>query len=259
MTTVAETKVKRTKSIDPKADNKIIVIDDSGIFLMEKSSTGKVKPIGILELEHLSEVFSVKQPFKSNFITQSCFSIDSFSSPKTHKEYFILAYQFNPFTLEIKFQTSGDYRYFTIGLPYVQFFVALQRYQEKYARVGNTYITCTTTPVRSLEDPLFRIPLNNVDPSSGNICFGKQEMPQNHKLSPSAYGQEICQGFLNSPFNSDLTPYPVPGFETYTEWAANFVKNPKMALEGKFLTIGYTPRHLIESITNSLRRLENGF
>lgn len=257
---LTENKTKRTKTIDPAADNKMVLIDESGAYLLSKEKNGKVKPIGILELEHLSEVFSKKLPSKTGFMPSSCFNLETVFGIKSGKEFYLSCHQFNPCVLELKFQvTASAYKYFTIGLPYVQFFIIVQRYQGKYSRLDNSYVSCTNKPIRSLNDTLYQLPLHNIYRDHLKICFGRQEMPSNHNLSPAVYTEQICQDFLSSTFNSDLTPHAVTGCETYEEWAQNTSKNPNFALQVKYPAITAdiysTPANILTQMYNSLKAM----
>jgi hypothetical protein len=115
--------------------------------------------------------------------------------------------------------------------------------------ISELYLTCTTTPIRSFEDPIFVLPMPNIyEDGNGGVCLGNLALPE----STDAAERTACliDTVLSSLWNADLPPdLEALGMKNLEEWAQRSAADPQYGL-----TLAYKPHRsktlgqLIESL-----------
>ena len=97
--------------------------------------------------------------------------------------------------------------------------------------ITDLYLTCTKTPVASLDDPLFILPMPNIHESgNGPVCLGNLALPD--LPAPAERTTHLIERVLSSLWNHDLVPDLSPFcFESLQDWAARTRDDPEIGLK----------------------------
>ena len=93
---------------------------------------------------------------------------------------------------------------FALSLPYIQMVSIFNRQGNDYAFGNQLFMSCTKTPLRSLDQQVFRLPLPNVH-QHGQICTGSMRNLPGVGTSIVEKIEGIMNSYWNSEFNTDLT------------------------------------------------------
>jgi hypothetical protein len=136
-------------------------------------------------------------------------------------------------TVAIKYKTGGshdaqtDENIVTVNLswPHTQWLV---RWTGQ--AISDLFICCTTTPIMSLEDHVFILPMPNIyEDGNGGVCLGNLVVPE--EALPQERTAQLIDTVLNSLWNDDLMPDFEPlGLKGLGEWAERSAADPQFGL-----------------------------
>lgn len=92
---------------------------------------------------------------------------------------------------------------FAISLPYIQMVSIFTRQGNDYTFGNQLYMSCTKTPLRSLDQQVYKLPLPNVHPH-GQICTGSMRNLPGAGTSIVEKINAIMNSYWSSEFNTDL-------------------------------------------------------
>ena len=97
--------------------------------------------------------------------------------------------------------------------------------------ISELHLTCTKTPIRSLDDPIFVLPMPNLyEDGQGGVCLGNLVMPDT--LGPAERTERLIEAVLSSLWNDDLMPdYKALGLKNLAEWAERSLTDPECGLK----------------------------
>jgi hypothetical protein len=128
-------------------------------------------------------------------------------------------------------QTDPNITELCLSWPYTQWLV-----RHVGSAILDLHLTCTKTPIASLDDPIFFLPMPNIhEPGNGQVCLGNLVVPDTG--DPAERTSRLIDAVLSSLWNHDLSPDLEPfGFESLHDWAARTRDDPDVGL-----TLDYKP------------------
>ena len=104
--------------------------------------------------------------------------------------------------------------------------------------ISQLLVTCTKTPIRSLEDAIFVLPMPNLyDGGHSGVCLGNLTLPG--EPSPAARTARLVETVLSSLWNTDLLPdYEALGLKGLEDWAERSAADPLFGL-----SLNYKPHN----------------
>lgn len=93
---------------------------------------------------------------------------------------------------------------FAISLPYIQVISIFHRNGNDYVFNNQLYMSCTKTPLRSLDQQVFKLPLPNSH-NHGQICTGSMRNLPGANTSIIEKINGVMNSYWNSDFNTDLS------------------------------------------------------
>ena len=128
-------------------------------------------------------------------------------------------------------QKEEDILTLTLSWPHTQWLVHWNG-----PAISQLLVTCTKTPIQSLADAIFVLPMPNLyDEGRGGVCLGNLTLPD--KPDPTARTTCLIETVLSSLWNTDLLPnYEALGLKGLEDWAERSAADPKFGL-----TLDYKP------------------
>ncbi len=118
-----------------------------------------------------------------------------------------------PITFKSKDDPDGKIVYYNLPMPYVQFHCCIKELASgKLVFNLDSYMTCTKTPIKSMNEYLYKIPTTNVR-DHGHICWGHDDSSIEEK-SILRLAQRMVTTFFSLNFNEDLNKM----LFTYKDW-----------------------------------------
>lgn len=212
---------RATKSvpIDP-----VYVITKEGCVVCDKLG----KPKGFVSHKSIASEVIDSRPVDTGLMEKNIIWMRRNQLPtmETHS----VLFEFDPMQIRIPYrQVEGkDIEFLQIYLPYVQFYLHISSVPTSTGKqqltLSNGVISCTTQPIRSLDDHIYELPVNNIQ-DAGTICWGYGSGSKMHQLdtdTPLAYAKRVCNTFFSIPFNTHLQPNWPEGLRSYAEWTEKF-------------------------------------
>ncbi len=210
----------RATPIDP-----IYVVSKEGCVVCDKAG----KPKGFVSHKSIASEVIDSRPIDTGLLEKNIIWMRRNQVPnmETHS----VLFEFDPMQIRIPYrQVEGkDIELLQIYLPYVQFYlhissVASGTAGKQQLTLSNSLISCTTQPIRSMDDALYELPINNIQ-DHGGICWGYGSGSKLHQLdtdTPLAFARRICNTFFSIPFNTHLQPNWPEGLRSYAEWTEKY-------------------------------------
>lgn len=261
--TTDKSSIKKKKVLSSKPEDRVYVIDETGVMVLNRDAKNKLIPEGIIDPESFFAGFVSDKPVNTGFLAPNVRYYERLTNTKKNAVNHIFMFEFEPRMASIIFHFREDYqtdngvheeKNFDIALPYLQYFIALNEVQNKLVINYDGYLTCTNKSVTSLADSLFQLPINNID-VYGHICWGTSKAIT-HKPgeSPSQLAYRACQTFFTTPFNNHLPPRAIVEWPNYETWATKSKADPGIALKTKYNALGNggTPNSIINQLRTKI-------
>lgn len=230
---------KRKRATKAVPIDPVYVITKEGCVVCDKSG----KPKGFVSHKSIASEVIDSRPVDTGLMEKNIIWMRRNQLPnmETHS----VVFEFDPMQIRLPYRQKegGTIEFIQVYLPYVQFYLHVSVTSsgttgKQQLTLSNGVISCTNQPVRSLDDPIYELPLNNIQ-DHGGICWGWGDGSKIHQLetdTPLAYAKRICTTFFSIPFNTHLQPNWPEGLRSYADWTEKFNSL-------NILTVKFRPHH----------------
>jgi hypothetical protein len=229
-----------------QSEELMYIIDAAGVLVVKNQNNGEsfVKE-GFVEMEEFIKAISSinSPPINTGILAPEVRSFSRFTIE--NREFVTGIYEITPRVVNIRYRGRAGYVNFDLALPYVQFYITAEKNGDKY--VFNIFsVSCTKTPLKSLDDKIYQLPLNNTYPE-GRVCLGSMKLPDAKMTDFNAFCRAVVNSYFTSDFNGDVNPTPVAGVSDYQMWQTATKKDPNFIIsEVNFVECGRSIKRILE-------------
>jgi hypothetical protein len=224
--------------LDKKKEHAFLVTRDT-IVALEKNGD-RLNPLGLVKADTVKKALSETE-FRSGRLVQECVGCGQIAT-KSHGlcRYFIYEMPSRVHNLlyteyleeeyddeNDEYKQEEEQHVYAVALPniYMVYLFNTCPYDKKPFLVQN-FICSSTTPIKTLDDPIFNTPLPNISAGAGTICWGDNPLSALKNEEECAYGLRLFDLFLTSPFNDDLRPATTGIYLDWMDWVDKTKKDP---------------------------------
>lgn len=246
-----DTSTIKRHHIEGTARNFMYLINNGGCFVVESIPDKEIiKVRGFLPndefLKELARDYA--PPMETGLMPRNTRYYRFINQEKSIKHIVVLEYQ--PAVVDLLFEkeipppTPADKVKmktvtYSLAMPYIQgTFLIVE--SGGLMGINRSILSCTSAPLKNLNDKIYAVPLNNINASSGEICWGNNPIDQSKNDTPFTLAQQAMSMFFQAKFNKDYAPNWPENLADYDEWQKQSAENPEAILKTKFQPHGAT-------------------